>query len=67
MDYNRIVKDLNGNSKDEFIAKVKERFDVEAYNGGQYHPEKAHTFGMYMDKQWYKITAKPEFIDENDP
>ena len=67
MDYNRIVKDLNGQSKDEFMAKVSEKFNAETYNGGQYHPEHAHTFGMYMDNQWYKLTAKAEFIDENDP
>jgi len=67
MDYNRIVKDLNGASKEEFIAKVSEKFSVEEYNGGQYHPECAHTFGMYMDNKWYKLTAKAEFIDENDP
>ena len=67
MDYNRIVKDLNGASKEEFIAKIGEKFVVEEFGGGQYHPEHAHTFGMYMDNQWYKLTAKAEFIDENDP
>jgi len=67
MDYNRVVKDLNGLSKDEFISKVKEKFDVEEFNSGQYRPEKRHMFGMYLDKQWYKLTAKPEFIDEGDP
>ena len=67
MDYNRVVKDLNGLSKDEFMNKIKERFEVEEYNGGQYRPEERHMFGMYVDKTWYKLTAKPEFIDESDP
>lgn len=68
MDYNRVVKDLNGNSKDEFITKIKEKFEVEEYNEkGSLKPEKAHTFGMYLDNKWYLITAKNEIIDENDP
>ncbi|MDR2899325.1 MAG: DUF1015 domain-containing protein, partial [Clostridiales bacterium] len=67
MDYNRIVKDLNGLTKDEFLNKISERFEVSEFNNGQYHPEKAHTLGMYLDNKWYKLTAKPEFIDEKDP
>lgn len=68
MDYNRIVKDLNGLSQDEFLAKVAEKFEVEAYKGeGQYRPEKKHTFGLFLPgKGWYKLTAKPAVIDEND-
>ncbi|MCL2397079.1 MAG: DUF1015 family protein [Defluviitaleaceae bacterium] len=67
MDYNRVVKDLGGLSAAEFIAKIKDKFDVEEHGGGQYKPEKRHMFGMYLDCKWYKLTAKPEFINENDP
>ncbi len=69
MDYNRVVKDLNGLSKEDFIKKVGEKFDIEekSKRGNPYRPEKRHTFGMYLDGKWYKLTAKPEIIDENDP
>ncbi|MDK2918956.1 MAG: hypothetical protein PWQ37_1689 [Candidatus Petromonas sp.] len=68
MDYNRVVKDLNGLTEQEFIDKVKEKFNVEEYNGqGQYKPLEKHTFGMYLDGKWYKLTAKEGTYDENDP
>lgn len=68
MDYNRVMKDLNGYSKDEFIAKMSESFTIEAYDGeGQFKPQEKHTFGMYLDKKWYKLTAKSGTFDENDP
>ncbi|MCL2873943.1 MAG: DUF1015 family protein [Defluviitaleaceae bacterium] len=60
MDYNRVVKDLNGLSDDEFMSKVKEKFDVTDSNDGI--PKKLHTFGMYLNKKWYALTAKPELI-----
>jgi len=67
MDYNRIVKDLNGLSKDEFLAKVKEKFDVEEYSSdSSYKPNEPHTFGMYLDNMWYKISAKSGTYDPND-
>lgn len=67
MDYNRVVKDLNGLSKDEFIAKVSEKFDVVEYNGNDcYKPSEKHTFGMYLDKKWYSLKAKDAIVDEND-
>jgi len=67
MDYNRVVKDLNDLSKDEFIAKLGDKFDVSPWSGGAYKPEARHMFGMYLDGAWYKLVAKPEFIDEKDP
>lgn len=68
MDYNRVVKDLNGNNKEEFLNKVQECFDIEEYNEkGCLKPEKPHTFGMYLDNKWYLLTAKNNIIDENDP
>lgn len=66
MDYNRVVKDLNGNSAEEFISKVKAVFDVEEASVSPYKPEKKGTVGMYLEGKWYKLTAKPE-ICVNDP
>ena len=67
MDYNRVIADLNGNTSEEFIAKMSEKFTVEEAETSPYAPQERHTFGMYLDNKWYKVTAKPEFINENDP
>lgn len=68
MDYNRVVKDLNGNSTDEFVKKVGEKFDIEAYKDeGSFRPSAKRTFGMYLDGKWYKLTAKEGTYNENDP
>jgi uncharacterized protein (DUF1015 family) len=66
MDYNRIVKDLNGLSIDEFLKKVGEKFHLEkqAY---EYHPEGTHHYGMYLDGNWYKLTARHGSFPEADP
>ncbi len=57
IDYNRVVKDLNGHSSEEFIAQLGESFEVEAKGSDAYRPEGLHTIGMYLDQQWYKLTA----------
>ncbi len=62
--YNRVVKDLFGNSKEEFLDKIKKCFDVETTSEA-YSPEKKNTFGMYLDGQWYKLTAKTEIISDD--
>lgn len=68
MDYNRNVKDLNGNTKEEFLAKVSEKFTVTPYSGdGALKPEKKHTFGMYLDGKWMLLTAKEGSFDAKDP
>lgn len=68
MDYNRVVKDLNGNSTEEFISKVKEKFKVEEYTGKyQYRPQEKHQFGMFLDNKWYKLTAIEGTYDKEDP
>ena len=67
MDYNRVIADLNGNTSEEFIAKMSEKFVVEEAETSPYAPQERHTFGMYLDNKWYKVIAKPEFINENDP
>lgn len=59
MDYNRIVKDLNGNSKEQFLDKVRARFTIEEKSFEPYHPAGIHVFGMYLDGRWYKLTASP--------
>ncbi|RMF61460.1 MAG: DUF1015 domain-containing protein [Calditrichaeota bacterium] len=66
LDYNRVVKDLNGLSEEEFLNRLKEHFEVEPHQG-QYKPTKAHNFGMYLNGRWYKLTARQEMIDESDP
>jgi uncharacterized protein (DUF1015 family) len=68
MDYNRVVKDLNGYTSEEFIERIKEKFDVEECKGvGQYRPQKKHEFGMLLDNKWYKLTAKEGTFPEDDP
>ncbi|MBP3338152.1 MAG: DUF1015 domain-containing protein [Lachnospiraceae bacterium] len=66
MPYNRVVKDLNGNSKEEFIDKISKDFVVEKLGGDAYQPENKGEVGMYLDKEWYKLTAK-EHILSDDP
>jgi Uncharacterized conserved protein len=68
MDYNRVVKDVNGLTTEEFISKISEKFDVSLYNGeGQYKPDQKHTYGMYLEGKWYKLAAKEGTYDEKDP
>ncbi|TYB30914.1 MAG: DUF1015 domain-containing protein [Candidatus Mcinerneyibacterium aminivorans] len=69
MDYNRVVKDLNGMSKDEFIDAIKQNFKVEEFGSKEkfYKPSEKHFFGMYLDGKWYKLKAKEESFDQNDP
>ncbi len=67
MDYNRVIKDLNGYTPDEFIAKISENFTVEAAGKTAYKPEKTHTFGMFLENNWYKLTAKEGTFNQADP
>ncbi len=66
MDYNRVVKSLNGYEKDEFLQKVKEIFDVEKIGAVQYRPAKKGEIGMYIGDVWYKLTVKKDML-KNDP
>ncbi len=66
MDYNRLIADYNGKTKDELLSEISEKFDIEKKDA-IYHPEMKHTFGMYIDKEWYKLTAKNGTFDESDP
>lgn len=68
MDYNRVVKDLNGLSSEEFLTKIADKFIVETTSSDQpYSPEAKHTFGMYLNQQWYKLTAKDDTFNPADP
>lgn len=68
MDYNRVVKDLNGYTEEEYMAKLQESFDIEECQGeGQYRPEAKHTYGMYLDGKWYVLKAKEGTFKEEDP
>ena len=68
MDYNRVVKDLNHLSTDEFLNKVEENFIVDMYSKNKsYKPEGMHNFGMYLDGNWYKLTVKPGSFPVDDP
>lgn len=64
MDYNRVVKDLNGHNKESFLQQVSESFDVEEM-AKAYAPDQLHTFGMYLNGQWYKLSAKQGTYNED--
>lgn len=65
MDYNRVVKDLNGLTQKEFLQKIREKFDIVPYEQkGCCRPQQRHQFGMYLDK-WYLLTAKKEIIPKD--
>lgn len=63
LDYNRVVKDLNGLSEDEFMAEIKKNFFVEETEKGK--PQRVHTFGMYLGGKWFSLQAKDEIIPED--
>jgi uncharacterized protein (DUF1015 family) len=65
LDYNRLVKDTNGLSEEEFLKKIESSFTIEK-KGSAYKPAAMHEFGLYLNKQWYKLTAK-ESIIKDDP
>ena len=60
--YNRVVKDLNGYTQEEFLNKIKEKFDI-AESDRQVSPDKKGTFGMYLGGKWYKLTAHKDGLD----
>ena len=67
MDYNRVVKDLKGMSRSEFLKAVGEKFDVKKAAAGVKSPSKTHDFGMYLGGEWYVMTAKDSTFDAKDP
>ncbi len=67
IDYNRVVKDLNGLSNEEFLAKLNESFDVVEMGADIYKPNALHNFGMYLNGKWYSLTAKQGTYNDDDP
>lgn len=67
IDYNRVVKDLNGLSDEEFLDKVSQHFDIEDKGRDIYKPQRLHNFALYLSGKWYSLTAKPNTYDDNDP
>lgn len=67
MDYNRVVKDLNGLSSEAFLAALTTHFDVELKGTEPYRPTHLHNFSLYLDGSWYSLTAKPGTYDDKDP
>ena len=67
IDYNRVVKDLNGLTKEEFLEKLATNFEIVKIGKEIYKPSKLHEFSMYLDGDWYKLTAKYGTYDDNDP
>ena len=67
IDYNRVVKDLNGLSAEEFLAAVSKNFIVEEKGEEIYKPNALHNFSLYLEGKWYSLTAKEGTYDDNDP
>ncbi len=67
IDYNRVVKDLNGLSKEQFLNALNDAYTVEDMGTEIYKPSKLHEHSMYLDGHWYKMTAKAGKYDDNDP
>lgn len=67
LDYNRVVKDLNGNDSCQFLDKLSVNFIVEKKGREEYRPAKPHEFSLYLDGEWYSLTAKEGTFDANDP
>lgn len=67
LDYNRVVKDLNGNTKEEFLNKIAQKFEIERVaKNRQYKPEQKGTVGMFLDGDWYKIKFDDKSINDPD-
>ena len=67
IDYNRVVRDLNGLSDEEFLCKLSESFEVEKKGAEIYTPQSLHNFSMYLAGEWYSLTAREGTYDDNDP
>ena len=71
IDYNRVVRDLNGLTEEEFLKALKEDFEVTGYGlqvtGNDVKPKGLHNFSLYLGGKWYSLTAKPGRYDDNDP
>lgn len=67
IDYNRVVRDLNGLTPEEFLARIAENFEVKDMGTEIYHPAGLHNFSLYLGGHWYSLTAKPGTYNDSDP
>ena len=67
LDYNRVVKDLNGHSSAEFLALLEKDFVVSPQGTEPYRPARLHEFSLYLKGEWYSLMLKPGLVDETDP
>jgi uncharacterized protein (DUF1015 family) len=67
LDYNRVVKDLNGLAPAEFLKALEKNFTVEKKGTDEYRPQQLHEFSLYLEGEWYSLKAKPGTYDESDP
>ena len=67
IDYNRVVKDLNGLTPTQFLESINRHFDVEDRGTAVYKPNRLHNFSLYLEGRWYSLTAKPGTYDDADP
>ncbi len=67
IDYNRVVKDLNGMTPVEFIDRLRDNFDVKDMGTQTYHPSGLHNFSLYLDGRWFSLTAKEGTYNDSDP
>ena len=67
LDYNRVVRDLNGMTPETFLKSLAEDFDVELKGEAEYRPQQLHEFSLYLEGQWYSLKAKQGTFDDSDP
>ena len=67
MDYNRVIKDLNGLTSEELLSKIGDTFEVENMGTEIFKPASVHTLSMYLENNWYKLVAKEGTYDDSDP
>ncbi|HSO76952.1 MAG TPA: DUF1015 family protein, partial [Bacteroidales bacterium] len=67
LDYNRVVKDLNGHTPAQLLEKLEENFEIKEKGTKTYRPEKLHQFSMYLDGKWYRLKARKGTFNDKDP
>ncbi len=67
LDYNRVIRDLNGQTAEQLIARLAENFTIKDKGTTTYRPRKLHNFAMYLDGRWFSLTARPGTYNDDDP
>jgi uncharacterized protein (DUF1015 family) len=67
IDYNRVIKDMNGLTPDEFLTKLEKGFEIKAKDTRTFKPRKLHNFSMYLEGKWYSLTAREGTYNDSDP